>query len=1071
MKEINLKMIYSRIAFIVLIMVLGLDAFSQGIVVSGVVKDFNGNTLPGATVAIKGTSKGTVTDVDGLFSINVPGPETVLNVSFVGYETQEFKVGNKNSFDITLIESSQDLDEVVVVGFGTQKRANATGAVNTISNEVLESRPITNVSQGLQGAIAGLNITNDNGGAPGQQMSINIRGTGTIGQGSTSSPLVLIDGMEGNINSVNPNDIESISVLKDAASAAIYGSRAPFGVILITTKSGNRETRLTYSSDVRLQQPISVPQSVDSYEYALAINDAFINSGLGPAFSEGQIRNILAYQNGEYEYGTGVNPANNLWYTNQMAWANTDWYDVHLKDISDSYENNISLSGGKENISYYFSANHLKENGIFTYADDFYSRLTLNGKVDIKIRDNVSLTWNTKFVSSENNKPTALNTLFYHNLGRRSPTIPVNLPNGEYDPMSLIPALLEGGRTIQNYFTLYNQVNLIFEPVKNWKLYADIGNRRETPRSSVQIKKLKETMPDGTQEYFLVLEGVLDATKINSDGSFVRQPPAGTNYYEKAYGFGNYVSTNFRTDYEHTFDNHYFKILAGVQSEYYYTETTRVSSDDILIDDKPFLPSSAGTNPMMSEKKGEWSNLGVFARLNYAYADKYMAEINVRTDGASRFPKNQRWGTFPSVSAGWNIAKEQFAENLAARGFEMFKVRASYGVLGNQNTSSFYPYYQVMNPSVGGIVIGGENATTLDAPNPFSTSLTWEKIETADIGLDFSFWGSKLRGSFDIYQRTTKDMVGPAQSLPNVYGATVPKTNNAELQTKGWEVELSHQNRIGNDFSYGVTLSMSDYQSEVTKYDSPDGNIWGYYVGKKLGELWGFQVEGIAKSDLEMANWLAGNSQSSLGSNWGAGDFMYKDLDGSHSVNGGGNTIYDTGDRVVIGNSTPRYLYSARINGKYKFIDFSIFFQGVGKRDYFFDNSATFFGVVAQYQRSVYKNHLDYFRPAGDPLGANLDSYYARLRTTGNNLVPNDHYLQDASYLRLKNVQVGLNLPPDTFLAKYVKQARIYFSGENLLTWTKLMIFDPEAVGGGAWGPGKSYPMYATYSVGLSVTF
>ncbi|WP_430809634.1 MULTISPECIES: SusC/RagA family TonB-linked outer membrane protein [unclassified Carboxylicivirga] len=1049
---------------------MGFSAMAQDISISGKVVDDTKMGLPGASIVVKGTTIGVITDIDGNFNLKVPGEESVISISFVGFKSQEFKVGSKRVFNIAM-SSNLDLEEVVIVGFGTQKRANATGAVNTIDAEVLDSRPISNVADGLQGAIAGLNISNDLGGAPGQEMKINIRGLGTIDEGSNSSPLVLIDGMEGDLSSVNPNDIANISVLKDAASSSIYGSRAPFGVILITTKSGNKDTRVNYTSNFRFADPINIPDPVDSHTFALMINDAYMNSGQSPQFSQAQLAKILAYQRGELPYGTEAHPTQNRWYSGQQAFGNTNWYDVHLKDVVTSYEHNLNFSGGKEGVSYFFSANYLKENGVFTYADDAFSRLSVNGKIKVDLLDNLTFNWNTRLVTTENDKPSALNALFFHNLGRRFPTIPVYLPNGEYSPESLIPALTNGGRQTRNDRIVYNQAKLTFEPIKNWKFYGELGSRLENPRETRQFKKLAMTLPDGMPEYFQVLEGVIDKSDVRPNGTFLRQPPAGTSYYEKGNGHVNYLSTNFRSDYERTAGDHYFKVLVGVQTEYYYKEFTRVSSDDVLIDDKPFLPSPAGTNPLMSEKKGEWSNLGIFSRFNYVFRDKYMAEVNFRTDAASRFPSEQRWGYFPSFSLGWNIAQEGFWTSLAEQGFEMLKLRASYGQLGNQNTSSFYPYYQVMSPGASGVILGGENANKLPAPAPFTRSLTWEKIENTGVGLDFGFWGNRFRGSLDWYKRVTKDMIGPAKALPNIYGAKPPRTNNSELETEGWELELSYRDRIGSDFSYDVTVSLSDYQSTITKYDSPDGAIDGYFVGKKLGDIWGYRVEGIAKSDLEMQQWQDKYSQSSLGAYWGAGDFMYKDLDGSGSVNQGGNTIYDPGDREVIGNATPRYTYGLRLGGAYKFIDFSLFLQGVGKRDYFFDGSATFFGIAAPWQRSLYKDHLDYFRPAGDPLGANLDPYYARLKTSGENRHVNDYYMQDASYLRLKNVQIGFNLPNKHILSKYISKARLYFSGENLLTWTNLMIVDPEAVGGTEYGPGKAYPMYSTYSVGLSVTF
>ncbi|TLX71942.1 TonB-dependent receptor [Labilibacter sediminis] len=1047
-----------------------LTAMAQNITITGNVKDDTDMGLPGASVLVKGTTSGTITDIDGNFSLEVSGEESVIIISFVGFGSQEYKVGTKRFFDVKM-SSNLDLDEVVIVGFGTQKKANATGAVKTIDTKAIESRPISSVADGLQGVIAGLNISNDQGGAPGQAMDINIRGVGTIGEGSSSSPLVLIDGLEGDISSVNPNDIENISVLKDAASASIYGSRAPFGVILITTKSGDKKKEFTYSSNLRLSQPLNIPDVVDSYTYALMINDANLNAGGRAQFPNAQLDKILRYQRGELEHGSAAHPTQNRWINSQQAWANTDWYDVHLNSIVPSQEHNLSLSGGGDKVVYYFSGNYLKQNGLFKYADDNYKRFSVNGRVNVKLNDKLNLNWNTKLVTTENNKPSALNGLFFHNLGRRFPVDPVMFPNGDYNPRSLIPSLQNGGRQVQKKQLLYNQAKLTFEPVKNWKIYADLGSRIENPRNTRQFKKLALTQPDGTQEYYAVLEGVTDVTDIRDNGTFRRQPPAGTSYYEKGYGYVNYVSTNFRTDYEMTRDKHFFKVLAGVQTEYYYTETTRLSSDNILLDDTPFLPSGPGDNPMMSEKKGEWSNLGIFSRINYVFADKYMVEANLRADGASRFPEDQRWGVFPSFSFGWNLAQENFMKGLSDKGFEMIKLRASYGQLGNQNTQSFYPYFQHMLPGVGGIVLGGDNATVLPAPAPFTTDLTWERIENVSAGLDFAFWGNRFGGAFDWYRRVTKNMVGPAKPLPAVFGAEPPKTNNAELQTDGWELELFYRDRIGSDFSYDISFSLSDYQSEVTKYDSPDGSLDNFFVGKKIGDIWGYQVEGIAKTDLEMQQWQEHTSQSQIGAKWGAGDFMYKDIDGSGSINAGGNSIQDPGDLSVIGNGTPRYMYGLRLGGKYKFVDFSVFFQGVGKRDVFFKNSATFFGVASQWQRSLFTEHLDYFRPAGDPLGANLDSYYARISIAGNNKWVNDHYMQDASYLRLKNVQVGFNLPKQNFMSEYVQKARLYFSAENIWTHTDLMILDPEAIGGGEWGGGKTYPMYGTFAIGLSVTF
>ncbi len=1058
---------------------LGSAAHAQ-ITVSGTVLDETDFGLPGASVQIKGSSVGMITDLDGKFTLSVPSSNSVLVVSYVGYETQEIKVGDKREFTIKLNNNTQVMDEVVIVGFGTQKKVNATGAVKTIDNAVLESRPLSNAVQGLQGAVAGLNITNDQGGALGQEMNINIRGVGSIGEGSVSKPLVLIDGMEGDLSSLNPNDIANISVLKDAAAASIYGSRAPFGVILVTTKNGERGLTVNYTGNVRLSQPVSVPEMVDSYTYALMVNDAFVNAGGGAQFGRGQLDKILAYQRGEIPYG--IEPQQNVddWTFGQMSYANTDWYDVYLKDFTTSQEHNVSVSGGKEKVSYYFSANYLGQTGLFNFADEKYKRLTLNGKVNVKFNDYVQFNWSTRLVTTDNEKPSAMDELFFHNLGRRYPLYPITMPNGEYNKDSLIPAIKDGGRQSQNNKLLYNQANLIIEPIKDWKIHAEINSRIESPTSARHFAKLQYTLPSGATAYFPVLEGVQDKTQIRENGTFLRQPAAGTSYYERSSGSVDYFQTNFYTDYEKKFNEvHYFKALLGAQTEYYRNETIRVGSDDVLLDDKPFI-SAVSDNIMVSERKGEWANLGFFGRVNYSYDDRYMAEVNLRYDGASRFPSDQRWALFPSFSLGWNIAREKFFSPLYDAGLQYLKLRGSWGKLGNQNTSSFYQFYQRMEATPGAVILGGSQASVLPMYNPYSSTLTWEKIENAGAGIDWAFFNNRLSGAFDWYQRTTKDMIGPARALSSIYGASAPKTNNAELRTRGWEVEVSWRDRIGKDFSYGISASLSDYESIVTKYYSPDGKLEGqggaeaYYQGKKLGDIWGYQVIGIAKSDKEMFDHLAHTSQTALGNNWGGGDLMYRDINGDHKVDNGSNTITDHGDLTVIGNATPRFAYSFTLEAAYKWIDFRAFFQGIGKRQVFFNNSATFFGFAGPWQRSLYTDHLDYFRFAGSELGANMDDpYYGRLRTDQNNIKVSDRFLQDASYLRLKNLQIGFSLPQNTKLAKYIKKARLYVSGENLFTFTKLRIYDPEALGSStnAYGPGKTYPMYRVWSVGLEMTF
>jgi len=1064
-----MKRIYSLFALCILCTL----SISAQIKIAGSIYDEHSEPVPFANIVVRDaasdTPVGTTSDMDGKFTMNVPRKGMTVVVSYVGYQDYTF-VADKEmlSMKISLKPVASMLDETVIVGFATQKKVNATGSVKTIGNESLENRPLSNAVQGLQGVVAGFNITNDNGGALGEEMAINIRGVGSIGEGSNSAPLILIDGMEGDLSTLNPNDIESISVLKDGASAAIYGSRAPFGVVLVTTKSGRQGFSVNYRNNTRMQQPVSVPDQVDAYTYALMMNEAYINSGGNPPFGSTQLGRIKDYMDGKLEYGTMAYENQNEWMKNQAGFGNIDWYDHYVKDLTLSQEHNLSFSGAQKAVDYYFSANYMGQTGLFNYADERLDRFGANGKIGVKIAPWMKLNWNTRYVHQDNEKPSALNPLFYHNLGRRAPNAALILPNGDYTTDSMMDAILHGGREANNKRQLYNQATLQLTPVKGLKVTAEVSNRYESNPYSKSFNPISHRLPDGTPTYLQVLEGVSSQHSINTNGTFSINPAAGETYREQAKTKVNYWSTNIYANYDLSLGGkHNFTFLLGEQSEYYHYRTDRFATTDAD------LGAGSEGATLESWREGEWSSLGFFGRVNYNYMLRYLIEVNLRADGASRFPTDQRWGVFPAVSVGWNIAEERFWKPLRNSGFDYLKLRASAATLGNQNTTSFYPYYQQMNTSLGKLVTNGSQATVLPMYAPFSTSLTWERIENLGTGIDWGFFDNRFTGSFDFYQRSTKGMVGPANALSAVYGASAPKTNNASLRTRGWELELGWRDRIGKDFSYSISGVLSDYKTIVTEYESPDNKINGWYKGKEFGEIWGYETVGIAKSDAEMYAYLAEHSQSSIGTKWGGGDMMYRDIDKSGSVDGGSQTLDDHGDLKVIGNSTPRYAYSFTLDAQWRWLNVRAFFQGIGKRDFFFTNSATFFGIAAEWQRSLYVDHLDYFRYAGSKLGANYaDPYYARLRIDQNNIQVSDYYLQDASYLRFKNLQVGINLPAERSWLKWIERGRLYVSVENLFTWTRLRIYDPEAVGNFEnWGPGKTYPQYRTYSVGLDVTF
>ncbi|MBO4907130.1 MAG: TonB-dependent receptor [Bacteroidaceae bacterium] len=1073
-----------RISLLICSLLITVATLAQHTVQGVVLLDDNEPAI-GATIIEKGNpSNGTRTNIDGEFTLTVPQKNAHLSVSYIGFQSQDVAIGGKTHLTIVLVEDSKVIEEIVIVGFGTQKKINATGAVKTIDDASLKDRPTSNAVESLQGVVAGLNISSDAGGAPGSSKNINIRGVGNLGDGSNSSPLILIDGMEGDISTLNPDDIENVSVLKDAASASIYGSRAPFGVILITTKNGSgaqkRPLSINYAGNVRFQQPVSVPNMVDGLTYAYMLNDAYQNSGEKAPFTTDHLGKISDFVTGKSNLSMGYYENLDTWYKNQAGYGNTNWYDVYVKDYTVSNEHNLSVSGSTNTIDYRVSGNYMSQTGLFNYADELYQRFNIAGKINARINQYLTLGWSTRFAADDNEKPSVMDDLFFHNLGRTSPVIPlVNPYNGEYHEDSMMQPILEGGRIDSKTNKLYNQLNVIIEPIKNWKLHAEINSRLERNPYTRSFNPMTYHMPSGKEEYLTAFRDITaNEHNINaSTGVFSVSPAAGETYREKATAKVNYFETNLYTDYNWKLDSgHEFTFLLGEQSEYYKIETDRYA-------DYNYPTKTEGTvdKHIESNIQGEWSSLGIFGRVNYNYKYRYLAEVNVRADGASRFPTDQRWGYFPSVSLGWNITEEPFMEKIKDSFMDNLKLRVSYGTLGNQNTTSFYPYYQAMYVNTTSLVLGGQQQSSLPVYSPYSTSLTWETIVNKGVGVDFTLFGNRLTGSFDWFERTTKDMIGPAKSLPALYGEAAPKTNNAELRTRGWEVEVTWRDHIGK-FNYSITANLSDYNTVVTKYYSPTGQCFGnsevmrngnyWYEGKDYGEIWGYRVIGIAQSDDEMNAYLDKVSQSAIGSKWGGGDLMYADINGDGKIDAGSATLTDHGDMVRIGNSTPRYAYSFTLQGDYKWFDFRIYMQGIGKRDFLFENCAPFYGIAGEWQRNLYTDHLDYYRFAGSDLGANFDAYYGRIRIDRNNIQASDRFLQNAAYLRLKNVQLGFTLPKGTVLDKYVKSARLYVSGENLLTFTKLRIFDPEGIdNGGGYGAGKVYPNYRTFSVGLNATF
>ena len=1030
---------------------------------TGVVVDEEGVPVIGAAVLVKGTLKGTSTDVEGRFTLPQAKPGDILEVSSVGYLSKEV-VWNGSPLSITLSEDKLSIEESVVVGYGVQKKVNVTGAVSMVDSDVFESRPVQTVSQALQGQVPGLNFSVTTGGGElNQNMSFNVRGTGTIGDGSTAKPLVLIDGIEGDMNTINPNDIETISVLKDAASSSIYGARAAFGVILITTKSGKAgKTHVSYTGNLLFNSALHLPEMMRSDQFVQYWNRARINDGTAAYFTPEVIQKVNDYLAGKITEGTTAQ-ANGRWGTYAVGNANTDWFRVFYGDNIPSHNHNVSVSGGNDRINYRVSGSFMNQNGLLIMGKDQMNRYTVDSKISAKLTDWARLDYTNKFVREDYDRPSYLTyqgRLFMHNIARRWPNIPVYDPNGHLMPSMETIAIKEGGNqlTQKNYYT--NQLALVFEPIKNWRINLE-GNMRTYTNRDHQVIVPIQAYDASNQPYYIEWDAGVGSISAGM-----------SRIYEYRYT-QDYFTTNIYSDYSWTLGNvHNFHVLGGFNAELTKYDEMSGRGDTLVDFSVPYL-SQTTANPIVKGGREHNSVAGFFGRFNYNYMDKYMLELNGRYDGSSRFIEDKRWAFFPSVSVGWNIAKEPFFGSLA-NDISTLKLRASYGRLGNTNTNSWYPFYQTMPvTSAGGVwLIDGAKPNIASMPGILSTIMTWETIETWDAGIDITAWNGRFNLTFDYFLRNTLNMVGPAPELPAALGASVPKVNNADMKSNGWELEVSWRDQIGKDFSYGIRAVVSDAVQEITRYPNKTNSLSTYYVGRKIGEIWGYQADNLAQTQAEMDSWLQSN-RPSWGSGWSAGDLMYKDITGDGKVNQGSNTLDDHGDLSIIGNNTPRYNFGITLDAAWKGIDLRAYFQGVGKRDYWCAGPYMFGTSGGMWQSAAFVEHWDFWRPEGDELGANTGAYYPRPTFNGNskNQERSTRYLQNAAYIRLKNIQLGYTLPRKWTDSIGLSSVRFYTSAENLFTLTKMTkIFDPETIGGD-WGDGKVYPLMKTYSFGVNINF
>ncbi len=1060
---------------------LGSDAVGivqQAIEVKGVVYDATGLSVIGASVIEKDNpSNGTITDMDGNFTLQVAENATLV-ISYIGYVTQEVQATPGKILNITLQEDNQMLEEVVVVGYGVQKKVNLTGSVAMVEGETLEQRPLANATQSLQGMVPGLYIDNSNAGRPGATSSLQLRGQGNLS--GSGSPYVLVDGVEMDLADVNPNDIESISVLKDAAASSIYGARAAYGVILVTTKKGKEgKTRVSYQATLGWSQPTSLPEMVNAADFARYFDAGTYNNNGTVQYGAERIALLEQYMRDP----SSVDPWQNLTpgqslvnaFTNSASGiGNVDYFDLHYKNAAFKQNHNVSISGGGEKAQYYISGGMYKEEGLLRYADIDYRRFNFNATINSKVTDWMKLKVNAKYMNSNNETPFgdgALNEGFYHNLARFRPTTSVVDPNGNFTEASMIPYLQSGTNAVTENNNLTMTGGLEFEPIKNWRIFLDYTYRYNTrDYNAVQIAPLIPradgvTYDVGTRSELGVVEG----------GKYTR------------YNMNNqYQSLNLYTNYNLSLnDKHNFTFMLGYQEEYYKYRYLYNQVLDLQYSANPSLEMADGALTVRDTRYA-WATRGYFGRINYDYMGKYLVEVNGRYDGSSRFAKGNRWGFFPSVSLGWRISEESFMES-TRDWMSNLKLRVSWGLLGNQTGAAYYTFASAMDPvGIGNWFFNGERLGYYRPGEVIDSNTTWEKVDHKNIGIDFGFFNNQLTGTFDIFQRDTRDMLGPSVALADQFGAVAPETNNAEMRNRGWELTLQWRGKIGEDINYTIGGSLADATAEITAYDggytdpSGDGGGTGWYKGKTMGEIWGYRVDGIIQTDEEAAEYNSKYDLSKLSPlAWEKGDLKYRDLDGDGEINNGANTLQDMGDMTVIGNTTPRYQYTINGSISWKGLSVSLMFQGVGKRDWAPNKgTAYFWGSGALAQVNVFKQHMDYWTED------NPDAYYpkpyiaaagARIQNLrAKTSERSDRYMQSAAYCRLKNLTISYDLPEKWISKLHLTKAQVFFSGENLLTFTKLSdIFDPEGLftysgyGSSNDYAGKNYPMTRVFSVGV----
>jgi len=946
---------------------------------------------------------------------------------------------------VVMESDSEMLEELVVVGYGTQKKANLSGAVESVDGKALESRSTNNVGLALQGLVPNLIVSASSGQADATP-SFNIRGETSINGGS---PLILVDGIptsDQDFSRMNTMDIENISILKDASSAAIYGARAAFGVILVTTKKGQGDKlSVHFNNNLSVRTLTRMPKVVDN-----PYIQASYKKEMGKPWYD-------LYTDEEIEYakkriGDPTLPETIISKRDPSRYtylANNNWFDDVFDKVGISHSHNLGISGTSKNVTYYLSAEYYGEKGMLHYNKDTYGRFNLRNRVEYKPVSWLLLGNNTALTRYTYERPTNFSSWLFNIANETNSLVPIYNPDGSYtqEGSMFIGTLIDGGQHEKEESTVYTQFNADITFIKDiWSIKGDFTAKYINGR-------VNQWDSDRNLPY-----------RLGPD--LPEQFQGWGNFADRLSDKLNYTMFNLYSDFHKKIGIHDISVLGGFSQEYEKGSYFSANRKDLITDSYP-TPQLATGEMTIQESTYEWAVRSAFYRINYIIDGKYIFETNGRYDGTSRFPKNDRFGFFPSVSSAWIVSSEDFFKPLQ-NWFNHFKLRSSYGALGNQILNSYYPYISNMSANKLWYLLNGEKPMGVYPPGLVSGALTWEKVYTFNIGADMNFFANRLFLSGDVYRRNTKDMLTKGKTLPNVLGTSEPQINAADMKTTGWECSIGwkdHFDIASKPFNYSARFIIADSRSYITKFDNPTNYLGDYYVGQEIGELWGMVTEGFFKDQEDIDNHA---SQWEVTAYPGdrpiePGDLKYKDLNNDGEINLGSWTLDDPGDFKVIGNSRSRYNYGLDLNAEWNGLDIRMLFQGVGKKNWY-PYGYKFFGIYVAPWGNVLEHNLDHWTPE------NPEGYFPRLKSylangAGDMSHTQTRYLQNASYLRMKNLTIGYSLPKGLLTAINLEGIRFYFSGENLFEITSLCkSFDPEALSS------YTHPLQRIFSVGLNIT-